>query len=243
MPPRNVLPAKPAPGPAADGQFFAMLREPCRFYIVRHGQSEGNARMIIQGRLDLPLDDSGRMQAAAAGAWLSQKGISSITSSPLSRASETADILCSACGLGAPRLDPEFMEIDTGKFSGLSLEESSKAHPEDYEAFRSMSWDGVADAETSSQVFARAVRGWALLRQRAVSGEKAVACVTHGGFIQWLVRSTFGCRSWMPLLPTSNCGIFELLVEPTGGGRSAYMHWSLLNYQAAGSMKAMPQVF
>ncbi|HET7839791.1 MAG TPA: histidine phosphatase family protein [Rectinemataceae bacterium] len=228
---------------AADGHFFAELPQESRFYIVRHGQSEGNARMVIQGRQDLPLDETGRRQAAAAAAWLCGKGISSISASPLSRAAETASIIAAACGLGAPSLDPVFMEIDTGMFSGLSLDEAKEAHPEAYEAFRHLSWDGVSDAEPSPRIYERAVSAWELLRARALAGERAVACVTHGGFIQWLVRSTFGCRSWMPLLPTSNCGIFELLVEPTGRGRGAYMHWNLLNFQSAAGLKAMPQVF
>jgi broad specificity phosphatase PhoE len=199
--------------------------------------------MIIQGRMDLPLDEAGRRQAEAAGHWLAAKGLSSIAASPLSRAAETAAILSSACGLPPPHLDPVFMEIDTGKFSGLSLDAARETFPGDYEAFRRRSWDGVSDAEPSARVYDRAISAWEFLRGRALAGERSVACVTHGGFIQWLVRSTFGCRSWMPLLPTSNCGIFELLVEPTGPGGSAYMHWRLLNFQAAGSIKAVPQVF
>ncbi len=39
------------------------------------------------------------------------------------------------------------MELDTGKFSGLSFEEARQNHPEAWDAFQSESWEGVADAE------------------------------------------------------------------------------------------------
>ncbi len=67
-------------------------------------------------------------------------------------------------------------------------------------------------------------------KSRALTGDRNIACVSHGGFIQWLVRSTFGGRSWMPLLTTSNCGVFELLVAPRGGSE-AYLQWKRLNFQ------------
>jgi broad specificity phosphatase PhoE len=228
---------------AADSAFFGQIRRTARIYIVRHGQSEGNARLVIQGRIDSPLDASGRAQAAAAGAWLAGQKVSAVLSSPLVRAAETASIVASACALPGPSLDPVFMELDTGMFSGLSLDDAKERFPDIYAAFRSKSWDGVPDAEASPVIYERAMSAWTLIRKRVMEGEGAIACVTHGGFIQWLVRATFGCRSWMPLLPTGNCGIFELLVEPAGEGEGAYMHWRLLNFQAASAIKAVPQVF
>jgi probable phosphoglycerate mutase len=39
--------------------------------LVRHGRTEANAGGLLQGRLDLPLDELGRAQAAAVGAALS----------------------------------------------------------------------------------------------------------------------------------------------------------------------------
>ncbi|HTX74351.1 MAG TPA: histidine phosphatase family protein [Rectinemataceae bacterium] len=230
-------------GGAADAQFFSELREETRFLIVRHGQSEGNARMIIQGRRDFGLDESGRAQAAAAGAWLAARRVDALLSSPQSRAAETARIIAAACGSGEPRYDPVLSEIDTGMFSGLSLDEARLRFPEVYRAFERRSWDGVPDAESSTAIYARAMKAWNLLRGLALAGARGVACVSHGGFIQWLVRSTFNCRSWMPLLPTGNCGVFELLVMPTGPGEPAYLQWRLLNYLPDRSAALVPPVF
>ncbi len=244
----ETSPAKAA-GPAreslapVDGAFFAPLEAETRFLLVRHGQSEGNARRIIQGKLDLPLDEVGRAQAATAGAWLARQGVEAVVSSPLARAAETARIIAAACGLGKPESHACLAELDTGMFSGLSLDEARERFPGPYAEFEHRSWDGVPDAEPAEALYARATLAWALLRDLAVSGAGTIACVTHGGFIQWLVRATFGCRSWMPLLPTGNCGVFELLAVPTGGGRPAYLQWRLVNHQPAASVQAVAPVF
>lgn len=61
------------------------------FGIVRHGQTEWNAHKRIQGTTDIPLNDTGRAQAAETGVMLrdAQGGHGpwdAIVSSPLSRA-------------------------------------------------------------------------------------------------------------------------------------------------------------
>jgi broad specificity phosphatase PhoE len=223
---------------SVDSLFFSSLKHETHFYILRHGQSEGNAKRIFQGSLDLPLDDVGRAQARAAGRWLAKRGVGAILSSPLARAAETARIAGAACGLGEVAYDQDFAELDVGIFTGLSYEESRERYPAMFRAFQLESWDAVAGAEKSTDLYERALRAWSILRDTALAGEKglaggeaSLACVSHGGFIQWLVRATFGCRSWMPLLHTANCGVFELLVKPSEGG-SAYLQWRRLNYQA-----------
>ena len=43
--------------------FFSGLKHTVNFLIVRHGQSEGNAAKILQGRGEYPLSETGRSQA------------------------------------------------------------------------------------------------------------------------------------------------------------------------------------
>jgi broad specificity phosphatase PhoE len=207
------------------------MRRDTHFFIIRHGQSEGNASRVFQGRLDLPLDEAGRAQARSLGGWLARAGIGEVVSSPLARAAETARIAASAAGAGEPALDPILQELDVGVFTGLTYEESRERYPAVFQAFKSASWDAVPGAESSRELYARAMLCWDMLRGRALAGDRDIACVSHGGFIQWLVRATFGCRSWMPLISTANCGIFELIVEPTKIG-PAYVQWRRFNYQA-----------
>ncbi len=218
-------------GISADSSFFTGLKQETRFFIIRHGQSEGNAQRIFQGRLDMPLDEIGRAQARGLGDWLEAEGVTAIFSSSLARAAETASIAAAACRTRAV-VDASFAELDTGIFTGLSFDESRERHPEIFADFQGRSWEAVPGAETAEALYERAMRAWSLLRERAVAGERCIACVSHGGFIQWLVRSTFGGRSWMPLLTTSNCGVFELLAAPRGGS-GAYLQWKLINFQPA----------
>ncbi len=247
----------PPPANAADAQFFAALPAETRFFLVRHGQSEGNARGIVQGRLDLPLDDAGRAQAAETGSWLAAEGLVEILASPLCRAAETARIIARAACLPDPLFDDRLVEMDTGPFSGLSLEEARRRYSAAYAAFERRSWDGVPGAESSASLYERAMAAWSLARDRALAGSRAIAVVSHGGFIQWLFRATFGCRSWMPLVPTGNCGVFELLVSPCaqdggcvgdgtagngGAGDGAYLQWRRINFQAS-TLPAVRPVF
>jgi probable phosphoglycerate mutase len=217
---------------AADASFFSSIGHETHFYLVRHGESEGNAKRTFQGRLDLPLAERGKEQARTVGAWLADKSIDCLYTSPLLRAAETARIVAQASGPSAqPRCDETFIEMDTGVFSGLGYDEAQNRFPEIFTAFRGQSWEAVPDAEKAEALYARAVAAWTLLRERAVSGDKALACISHSGFIQWMLRATFGCHAWMPLFSIANCAVFELVVAPTRSGL-AYLQWRNINFQA-----------
>lgn len=212
-----------------DARFFSTLARETRFFIARHGQSVGNAKGVIQGLTDYPLDEAGREQAAALGVWLRDRGIAACVASPLSRARETAGIVAESAGLPPPALDPVFRELDTGSFSDLSMEAIRARYPAEHAAFERQSWEGVPGAERVTALARRARLAWARLRDEANACGGNVLCVSHGGFIQWLVRVTFGLEdSWMPLVPTGNCGVFELLAVPLGDG--AYVQWHRINH-------------
>jgi len=231
-------------------EFFSPLAQAARFILVRHGQSEGNARKIVQGRLDLPLDDTGRAQAGALGRWIAARHPSVILASPLARASETAHIVAEACGVdgGAAGLQPRFCvepllaELDTGPFTGLSLDEAAKLHPAAHAGFLRESWDGVPGAEASIELYARAVRAWESLREEAIGGATVVVALTHGGFLQWLIKATMGGRGWMPLFPMSNCGVNELDVSPQGEN-GVLLNWRCIDYRPPGVDAAVAPLF
>lgn len=92
---------------------------PARIVLLRHGRTEANATGLLQGRIDLPLDDFGAEQARRAtellaGATMGE--IHTVVSSPLIRARQTAE------GLGMPvEIDERFVEVDYGEFDGVPL--------------------------------------------------------------------------------------------------------------------------
>ena len=63
------------------------------FHYVRHGETDWNNRGLMQGRVDTPLNETGRRQARRAGQLLADVPLATICSSPLQRALETARII------------------------------------------------------------------------------------------------------------------------------------------------------
>ena len=68
------------------------------FYFVRHGQTDWNINHQAQGQTDVPLNATGRQQAKAAGQSAAHLMFSTIYSSPLSRAIETAEEIAKMTG-------------------------------------------------------------------------------------------------------------------------------------------------
>ncbi|NLD27073.1 MAG: histidine phosphatase family protein [Acholeplasmataceae bacterium] len=92
--------------------------------LVRHGQTDWNINTLLQGRSDIPLNDTGRKQAEAVGRYLKANDShwDLILSSPLIRAQETAKIL--ARNLDYQKeiiLVPDLVERSFGEFEGLHL--------------------------------------------------------------------------------------------------------------------------
>ena len=76
---------------------------------MRHGETAANARGHLLGRADLPLNATGRTQAAALAGWLPPADL--VVSSPLRRARQTA------AALGRPvRVDERWIERDYGPY-------------------------------------------------------------------------------------------------------------------------------
>jgi 2,3-bisphosphoglycerate-dependent phosphoglycerate mutase len=99
--------------------------------LLRHGESQGNFEGKHQGQADFPLTDRGRDQTKALlDRWESEaKVFDLITSSPLARARETAEIIAS--GLSVPlEFDPLWMERDNGLMAGLTEEEVQETLPQ-----------------------------------------------------------------------------------------------------------------
>lgn len=213
----------------AGGSFFAAIGHRVQIYILRHGQSEGNARNTYQGRLDYPLSERGRLQAQAAGNWLFDHHPDVVIASPMARARQTAEIVAETAGYARLEFSDFLVEIDTGIFSGMEAQDAARTYPDIQESFRVHSWDAVPGAESSASLYARAMRSWMEIRDLASAGASCIVCVTHGGLLQWMIKSTVGAHAWLPLFPMSNCGISLYEVEPNGAGRPAFVQWAALN--------------
>jgi broad specificity phosphatase PhoE len=202
------------------------------FWFMRHAESEGNRDGQMQGRQHSRLTEIGRAQARDAGRWLDGRGVTRVLASPLERAAETAALVAAEAGLGAPEPLALLEEIDIGLFTGLTWEQAAARHPAEHAAFQRSSWDAVPGAETAGQLYERAMALWRVLLARAAGGERSTLCVTHSGFLSWIIKTTVGHRAWMPLFSASgNCCVSHLRVDnhDREGGRTLLAAWDLVN--------------
>ncbi len=102
-----------------------------KFFLVRHGQTEWNRIERFRGRVDIPLNETGRAQARAVAERLAPEQISAVFSSPLSRALETAKPIAEKHGLSVEIMDA-LTDLDFGSWQGLTPQEVSEKYPETY---------------------------------------------------------------------------------------------------------------
>lgn len=91
--------------------------------LLRHGQTDANARSLLQGRIDVPLDDTGHVQAKKCGAYLREMFPGArVISSPLLRTRETASYVADAI-----EIDDRFIELDYGDWDGVAMTDISQS--------------------------------------------------------------------------------------------------------------------
>jgi broad specificity phosphatase PhoE len=87
---------------------------------VRHGQTELNRGGRLQGRLDAPLSDLGRQQAAALARGFAPQAVTRVLSSPLQRARDTATAIAAEHDREV-EIDERLVELDYGDWDGMAL--------------------------------------------------------------------------------------------------------------------------
>jgi len=161
-----------------------------RVLLVRHGESTWNAERRVQGQLDPPLSQLGREQAEKLAARLASASISALYASDLSRASETARPLVPAVGCEI-RFCPELREIALGEWEGKTAAELGREYPELWQGWLDEpDWALVPGGEPPEAFGARVDRAFEAVT--AAHPGALIACVTHGGVIQALLRRVLG---------------------------------------------------
>ena len=90
---------------------------------LRHAQAENNTKRILAGRTEgVPLTKTGIEQAERIAEYLRPLDISAIYSSPIERASHTAEIVAKNNSLDC-KLDDRLTEIDMGKFTRMNYDD------------------------------------------------------------------------------------------------------------------------
>lgn len=154
-------------------------------YLVRHGETQSNARGVLQGALDSPLTRRGRQQALDVAAALRARNVlpALMLASPQGRAQTTLEIIREALPAlkGVPaRIEPCLAEMNYGTCQGVPLA-SLPFDP----------WtpkDGAArfGGETGREVQLRALGGLLGVMDKA-SGN--VLAVSHGTVMSHLLEA------------------------------------------------------
>jgi broad specificity phosphatase PhoE len=104
-------------------------------YLARHGQTAYNAEGRFQGQGPVPLDETGRAQAAELAERAVAYGFAALWCSPLLRTRETAELVARRIGLD-PREDARLMETDAGAWTDRSFADVEAEAPEEFVRFR-----------------------------------------------------------------------------------------------------------
>jgi len=144
-----------------------------QLFLVRHGETDWNRQRRIQGRTDIPLNETGREQARATGMRMAGLRWDGLYASPLGRARETAAIIGAEVGLGEPELVPALVERDYGEAEGMDWLEVERRFP---------SGVPVPGRESRADVANRVVP--ALVDLAVGRPDARLVVVSHGGAIR-----------------------------------------------------------
>jgi 2,3-bisphosphoglycerate-dependent phosphoglycerate mutase len=159
---------------------------------VRHGESVGNVERRLQGHADYPLSALGREQASHVAIWLKSRKLvfNQVYASPLSRASETADVITAELGLApAERLD-DLREVHVGNLERKNLSEIQVEFP----SFLKRGLEGLGDfsefgGESYDELQVRCARLTETFFGRHKESRERILIVAHGGINFQLVKS------------------------------------------------------
>jgi phosphoserine phosphatase len=187
-----------------------------RVIIVRHGQSTYNTEKRIQGRSDASqLTQKGRDDASKVGKALSNISFNAIYSSPLQRASLTADIICRDSGQSvAPQTSNNLMEVDLPLWVGMTTSEVKEKFPQEYAAWHTQPDKFMMLLESGKHypvlsLYEQAKTFWEDILRRH-KGE-TILIVGHNGINRALLSTALGISSARyHSLQQSNCGISVL---------------------------------
>jgi probable phosphoglycerate mutase len=193
-----------------------------RVLLWRHGNTDWNTARRTQGQLDVPLNDLGRSQAAAAAGALARRAPQLMISSDLGRAAQTAAALAELTGLPVER-DTRLRERHFGAWQGLTSAEVRERFPESHARWRVAEpypGDGIEPLPDLGKRVGEAIRQAA---ERVPGG--VTVLVTHGGAIKYGVAALLGWPDEMlpTIAPVQNCHWADLIFQPSRGWRvSAY---------------------
>lgn len=155
-------------------------------YLVRHGQTDWNVEHRLQGQKDIPINATGRMQAAQNGRTLAQllddPSRFRYIASPLGRTRETMNIIRRELGLPAHgyETDDRIKEISFGLWETYTFDELRQTVPDEVDKRFADKWNYAAPQGESYAMLLERVKSWIPY----IAEDAVVVC--HGGILRVL---------------------------------------------------------
>lgn len=160
-----------------------------KIYLIRHCEPQlPDGIPICLGKKNIPLSDNGRIQAIKLKNYFFDIDIKSIYSSPLLRASETANIIANQ-KLNVV-IKNNFSEFNIGKWDGISFAEIKEKYPKDYkERGENLENYIVEGGESMAMCRERALKElWITINE----SEGNIIIVAHAGLNRTILSSILG---------------------------------------------------
>jgi len=190
--------------------------------LVRHGQTEANRNLIIQGHMNVCLSDEGRLQAKKLSDHIQRLNINfnTVYCSDLSRALETAQIILMHDDPSRIVVDDRLRERSYGCLEGKTLQDlrdaakSAGFNDKNYSSFVPEGAESLAQVRLRIQDFCLNE-----LPSACDASTSNVLLVTHGGVIREFMRffqdslkcPLAGLREPLRVTPNTGVNVFRLM--------------------------------
>lgn len=144
--------------------------------LLRHGQTDWNIDLRLQGTADIPMNEVGVAQIQRAANLLAAHPWDLVLSSPLGRARHSAEIVAAELGIERLEIEPLLLERSFGVGEGLTYSEWGERYSK---------LDEIPGAESATEV---ALRSRLLLQHIETNFQGArVLAVSHGALIRFVL--------------------------------------------------------
>lgn len=180
-----------------------------KLYIIRHGETEWNKKVLLQGMANIPLNEDGRRLACLTGQKLLEIPFYKAFSSPLIRAMETARLVLGERDIPIIA-DPRITEMSFGKLEGKCYAPGSSDIPAemlDNFFHHTEAYQVPEGGESFSQVIERTHELYQELVLTPEYEDKNILISSHGASSRAFLQSVFQDGNfWQNGVP-KNCAV------------------------------------
>ena len=189
-----------------------------RMVLVRHGETDWNRQGRFQGQIDIPLNENGRRQAAAAETFLAQVPLQRAYTSAMARPRQTAETILRSHP-GVPLTSTTgLLEIGHGLWEGRLEAEIAEGWPQllvDWK--RAPETVQMPEGETIQEVWERSLATWSRIACSLDAAETALV-VAHDAVNKTILCALLGLTPGQIWAIKQGNGGVSVIDYPEGGG-------------------------